>query len=367
MCNVMIADQNKITRQWLGKRIKSSRIRPVELILCDPADALDYMAEHDIDIVLTRIDTGVAAGIDFARSIKQKHLFTLVMGYGSCKDAGFLLKAMRNGISYYSTNIYNIKELMTVLNKVYEQSRRQKMEVKLRVEEEKAHADKSYTSGLLHEWTADFCRNAMNNNMEMIGLYIGYICEVMDKQSFLSSKRMIIELLVILASKLEKEGIDLPVLPIKEKDYHLIISMGTVDELKAWFRRSMTCIARVTGEVLTTDTNAHKLALAINYINNNYHRDISRDDVAGQVHLTPCYFSQFFKQQMGESFVEYLRRIRIERAKYLLTCDGEHLAEIYMKVGYNDSKYFAKVFREHTGYTPCEYRRMVTEAQPCAL
>ena len=95
---------------------------------------------------------------------KQKHLFTIVVGYGTCKDSGFLLKAMRNGISFYSSNIYDIKELMHVLNKVYEQYRRQQMELRLRVEEEKRHTEKYYNSGLLHEWTADFCRNATKHN-----------------------------------------------------------------------------------------------------------------------------------------------------------------------------------------------------------
>ena len=97
----------------------------------------------------------------------------------------------------------------------------------------------------------------------------------------------------------------------------------------------MAAIARVAGEVSTVDTNAHKLAQAVHFIDSHYHTDISRDDVAAHVHLTPCYFSQFFKQQMGESFVEYLRRIRIERAKYLLEYTNGHTADISVQVGYN--------------------------------
>jgi len=365
MCNIMITDQNKMVRQWLTKRVQCSRIRG-ELIVCEGvSDAVTYLADHDVDIVLTRIDRG-DTGMEFAQSVRQKHLFTIVVGYGACKDASFLLKAMRNGISFYSSNIYDPKELMNVLNRVYDQYRRQQMELKLRVEEEKRHTEKYYNSGLLQEWTADFCHNATKHNAEGIDRYIDYLCEVMDKQSFLSSKRMVIELLVILAGRLESEGMDLPLFPRSGEDYHLIISAGTVGELKAWFKKSMAAIARVAGEVTTVDTNAHKLAQAVNYIDSHFHKDISRDDVAAHIHLTPCYFSQFFKQQMGESFVEYLRRIRIERAKYLLEYTSENTADISMKIGYNDSKYFYRVFKEHTGYTPCEYKRMVTNVQ-CAL
>ena len=368
MCSVMITDQNKMVRQWLSKRIKCSRIQSTELIVCEKiSDALTYLTSHDVDIVLTRIDGDSAAGISFARNIKQKRLFTIVVGYGTCRDSSFLLKAMRNGISFYSSNIYDTKDLMHIINKAYEQFRRQQMELKLRVEEEKNHADRYFSSGLLHEWTADFCRNVTEHNDEGIAQYIEYLCEVMDKQFFLSSKRMVIELLVILSGRLESEGMDLPVFPRSGEDYHSIISAGTVEELKAWFRKSMGAIARVAGEVTTLDTNAHKLAQAVNYIDSHFHKDISRDDVAAHIHLTPCYFSQFFKQQMGESFVEYLRHVRIERAKYLLECTTEHTADISMKVGYNDSKYFYKVFKEHTGFTPCEYKRMITSVQQCAL
>jgi DNA-binding NarL/FixJ family response regulator len=227
MCNIMITDQNKMVRQWLVKRIRCSCIQG-ELTVCEGvSDALTYLANHDVDIVLTRIDRGDTE-IEFAQSVKQKHLFTIVVGYGTCKDAGFLLKAMRNGVSFYSSNIYDPKELMNVLNKVYDQYRRQQMELKLRVEVEKRHTEKYYNSGLLQDWTADFCRSATKHNAEGTGRYIDYLCEVMDKQSFLSSKRMVIELLVILAGRLESEGMDLPVFPRSGEDYHLIISAGTV-------------------------------------------------------------------------------------------------------------------------------------------
>lgn len=100
-----------------------------------------------------------------------------------------------------------------------------------------------------------------------------------------------------------------------------------------------------------------KLAIAISYIINNYHKDISRDDIASEIQMNPSYFSHLFKARMGQSYVEYLRRLRIEKAKYLLEYTNDY--EVYIKVGYNSSKYFAKVFRRQTGYTPCEYKRMV--------
>jgi two-component system response regulator YesN len=127
----------------------------------------------------------------------------------------------------------------------------------------------------------------------------------------------------------------------------------------------MGYVARAVGEMLNAENTAYKLMLALNYISNNYHKDISRDDIANQIHLNPTYFSHLFKAQMGQSFIEYLRQIRIDRAKHLLEFTNDY--QIHIKVGYNSSKYFAKVFRQQTGYTPSEYRKMVSNcAAVCA-
>jgi two-component system response regulator YesN len=366
MCRIMITDQNKMIGQWMIKRIKSSRIRLEKIITCSHAsEALEYLHDNDIDIVFTRIEKNDRMGVDFAGTIKKARLFTIVVGYGSCNDFNFLLRAMSSGISYYLSNIYDIKEFMVVLGKAYEQYRRMKMEVKLKAEEEKGHLEKSLGSSFLNEWTANFCRNAIENNTDAVNTYIDFFCSVMEKQPLLSTKRMIIEMFVMLANYLEKDGTDLPVLPTKAKDYNMLISLSSLEQVKEWFIKRMRNVARVAGEMFNAENAAYKLMLALSYISNNYHKDISRDDIANQIHLNPSYFSHLFKAQMGQSFVEYLRQIRIEKAKYLLEFTDDY--PVYLKVGYNSSKYFAKVFRQQTGYTPSEYKKMVSGcAAACA-
>jgi len=96
---------------------------------------------------------------------------------------------------------------------------------------------------------------------------------------------------------------------------------------------------------------------ALAYIHDHYHIDISLDDVAGHVGMGSSYFSTYFKQETGQTFVEYLTAYRLEKAKQLMRDPNLRLYEIAGQVGYNDVKYFSRVFKKATGATPAEYRQ----------
>lgn len=73
--------------------------------------------------------------------------------------------------------------------------------------------------------------------------------------------------------------------------------------------------------------------------------------------MSRSYFSQCFKQLTGKSFNEYVRHIRIERAKEYLTHTQKPIGWIAEHTGYLDEKYFSRLFREQTGMLPSEYRQ----------
>jgi len=92
-------------------------------------------------------------------------------------------------------------------------------------------------------------------------------------------------------------------------------------------------------------------------IESNYAGDISLEQVAKHVHLSPAYLSELFKKETGMSFIDYKTITRIERAKELLMEPYANIGEISMKVGYTDPKYFSKLFKKITGKTICEYKK----------
>lgn len=95
---------------------------------------------------------------------------------------------------------------------------------------------------------------------------------------------------------------------------------------------------------------------AIQYIEKHLHEVISMKQVAEHLHLNASYFSVLFKEQTGVTFSDYLTRLRLQKAKELLTTTKMPIWEIAEKVGYSTDKYFIKVFKDNEGVSPRHYR-----------
>lgn len=95
---------------------------------------------------------------------------------------------------------------------------------------------------------------------------------------------------------------------------------------------------------------------AIQYIEENYYKDLNLAVVSNYVSLNYSYFSHSFKEYTGHNFVDYLKKVRIREAKKLLVNTDHKVFEISDMVGYKNPKQFARVFRELEGISPKEYR-----------
>ena len=95
---------------------------------------------------------------------------------------------------------------------------------------------------------------------------------------------------------------------------------------------------------------------AIQYISGNFKKAITLNDVAEYIYLNPAYFSTVFKRYMGISFKKYLTMLRIEEGKRLLKNTDYTVTDIAFMTGFEASGYFARVFKNHTGLTPKQYR-----------
>lgn len=107
--------------------------------------------------------------------------------------------------------------------------------------------------------------------------------------------------------------------------------------------------------------NATLVEKAVHFVEENFHQELSLEDVAQQVYLSPCYFSRLFKQVKGWSFSEYLTQVRMEEARRLLINTDYQISEIASRVGYRDARYFSQVFKRNERCTPISYRRDTTK------
>jgi len=103
----------------------------------------------------------------------------------------------------------------------------------------------------------------------------------------------------------------------------------------------------------------NEIDFALKYVNEHYGKDLSMAEVANRISLNYSYFSLLFKEKTGMNFVEYLKKVRIEKAKELLKNQGLRIYEISGMVGYNNTKHFTTIFREYTGISPKEFRERI--------
>jgi len=91
------------------------------------------------------------------------------------------------------------------------------------------------------------------------------------------------------------------------------------------------------------------------YLETHYAEDISLEDVADQVNISPQYFSKLIKKNTGFNFVDWLSMLRVKRAKELLSNPNVTVKEVCFLVGYKDPNYFSRIFKKRIGITPSEY------------
>lgn len=107
--------------------------------------------------------------------------------------------------------------------------------------------------------------------------------------------------------------------------------------------------------------NTQKMKLAVEYIEENYAGDLNMAVVSNYISMNYSLFSYSFKQYTGSNFVNYLKDIRMKKAKELLAETDMKIIEISQKVGYDNEKHFMKLFKADCGVSPSEYRKNMTK------
>ena len=113
-----------------------------------------------------------------------------------------------------------------------------------------------------------------------------------------------------------------------------------------------------TGYAFESINKKHVVERLVDYFNEHFAEKISLDQIAENMYLSPFYISKIFKLETGNTPINYLIKIRMERAKELLEngWDGS-IQEVAATVGYEDAYHFSKLFKKHFGVSPSEVKK----------
>lgn len=132
--------------------------------------------------------------------------------------------------------------------------------------------------------------------------------------------------------------------------------LDSMASVRAQFRQ----IAGMVGMARAANTGApagQPMERAVRYIEAHLHEDIDMRHVAEAVQMSYSHFSRVFKQHLGEGFNRYVHQLRMCQARRLLNDPWRRILDVSHAVGYRNPKRFARVFKEHVGVTPDQYRR----------
>lgn len=103
-----------------------------------------------------------------------------------------------------------------------------------------------------------------------------------------------------------------------------------------------------------------RLRLALEFMHDNFSRELALDEIASAAYLSEYHFARLFKHIMGVTPHTYIANLRLERARKLLSENSFPISEIAAMVGYQSQSHFTKIFKSVSGMTPRAYREALT-------
>ncbi|OXM13540.1 response regulator transcription factor [Paenibacillus herberti] len=126
--------------------------------------------------------------------------------------------------------------------------------------------------------------------------------------------------------------------------------------------RSTGLISRMSGGATRQGTSHPEINRILDYLERYYADNITLKAMSRLVSMDEHYLSRLFKQKTGETFICYLQKLRVKKAKLLLKETGQPISEIGYSVGFPNDNYFVKTFKKWSDVTPGQYRKMSQQA-----
>lgn len=120
-------------------------------------------------------------------------------------------------------------------------------------------------------------------------------------------------------------------------------------------------LSGATSSQLGDDNHSDRTNMAVNYIFENYMRELPLEEVASHLGMKPTYFSRFFKRATGRCYVEFVNSLRISKSCELLLDNEKPVTDICFESGFNNLSNFNRRFQQLKGMTPSRYRHLVEQ------
>jgi len=208
-------------------------------------------------------------------------------------------------------------------------------------------------AALYKEQLSSLSQLSKSLNMNELDILFNYLSkDALTKQDIF---KLIFTLLDLIAQNAIEENIYNAIYIHLSKTKNIIENTQNIFQLHCIIKNLMLYISRLKQEC-KLDTKATLVYNVKRYIDSNYGLDINMNRISEITNRSSNYLSRIFSEVSGETLIEYLNKVRIEKSKELLIHTDDTLYGIAKNVGYNDERYFIKILKKHIGDTPTTYR-----------
>lgn len=362
--NVLIVDDERIVREGLEKYVDWQKYSMNVVGMADSGNAaLEIVNNNKVDLVITDINMPDLNGIELVSCLshlEEKPFVILISGFSDFKYAQTALRM--DIVQDYILKPLDFEQLYTTLNVVMEKIIQKDRNVSFPI------LDKD-------EWElfSNTSRTNVVNNLyhimskievaeidEAIKMFEFAFCKLIDdgvSRNFIA--RYCIEV-ALNTSELVLGKVESKKLLEKDPITH-ITRLKNIDDMKKY----VTDILETADSALNrmgNDNISPLIRSVLKYVNKNYKDStINLNMIAANYNASPSYMSTKFKEQVGVNFIKYLNELRVKKAKKLLKDTSLKVYDVSNKVGYDDVRYFSRIFRKYTGYTPTGYQKKVVK------
>ncbi len=364
MIKVFLVEDESIIRQGIKNNIdwKSNGFQLVGEA-GDGEYAYPMILKKQPDILLTDVKMPFMDGLELSRLVKKALPKCKIIVFSGYNEFDYAKEAIRIGISDYLLKPVTAASLMEALKKVAEQILEEQENSRLLeryfIDYEKYmdFPDKTDYSGVDRKLIQNFLKTG---NAEECGRFIDEYFEAVGEGNYMSlllRQYMTMDIFYcvqefIKSLNIREEDTPAELTDLKQVTKAIEKADSTMNYLKELFTFALTVRDKSSG-----DRYGILIREAKDYIAENYgNSELSLNMISGFIGVSPSYFSSIFKQGTGQSFIEYLTKVRIDRACELLKCTTLRTSEIGEKTGYNDPHYFSTAFKKMVGQSPKEFR-----------
>lgn len=396
MYRIGILDDEYLTCLGLKEAVPWESISVEVAFTCmDGKRGLELIEKEKPDIVLTDIRMPGMNGVDLVKELKKDGFQGEVIVLTAHKEFDYAVETYRSGIFAYLLKPIDNDELLKVVSEAIDKLKEKRKEQELRknIEGNESAMEATFFYRLLHNITNDeFISEEKKFTFKVAPSGILFLLKKENKEDeYPLSKAG-----DILSSALSEEGID-SLKRIEEHSYLLFIDSMDVEKVLSVLLKAFSDIEEETDVVFTGALSSYTSPLEIarayridkeniknkiyygfntieiekksdisyrhyvaiqdlyRILREHYQDDLTVSTVSLMMNVSDSYLMHLLKKSLGKTFNDILTDYRISLAKKLLKEGKYRVNEIADKVGYNDEKYFSRVFKKRVGVSPSEY------------